>query len=142
MMSPVELEEQYLQIVQDLDQWNPEGIIEIDLHLLHELGLLNEIDELGKPEHPLTHYFYVIESAEKMTLFNDQFAVWIVPQMVDHEPITYGLIAVQSEDEVRLELVFAAMGVYNSSRIVLQVLEAFLEEIRETEEYLSRIDKE
>ena len=38
-----------------------------------------------------------------------------------------------------MELVFSAAGVYNSSRMVLKVLERFLEEIQETERVLASL---
>ncbi len=141
MMSPVELEEQYQHIMEELGAFTPEGIIHVDLELLQSLGLLTNIgEEFGKPKHPLTHYFHVLETAEKITLFNDQFVIWIVPQMFDHEPVTFALVGVIGGDgEVKLEITFATSGVYNTSKIVLQVLEKLLEDIRENEEMLQRM---
>jgi hypothetical protein len=139
-MNPAEIEEQYQDIMKDLEAWTPEGIVHVDLEYLQSLGLLAEVNgDFGQPKHPLTHYFHVIETAEKITLFNDQFVVWIVPQIFDHEPVTFALVGILAAEAVHLELVFATSGVYNTSKIVLKVLERVLEDIQENEEILDRL---
>ena len=72
-------------------------------------------------------------------LFNDQFVVWIVPQIFDHEPVTFALVGILAEEGIHLELVFATSGVYNTSKIVLKVLERLLEDIQENEEILGNL---
>ncbi|SFV98613.1 Uncharacterised protein [Chlamydia abortus] len=37
--------------------------------------------------------FIIAESADKLTLFNADFAVWLVPELVQGEPVTRGYIA-------------------------------------------------
>ena len=70
-MNPMEIEDQYQEIMEDLELWTPEGIVHVDLEFLQSLGLLAEVEkEFGHPKHPLTHYFHVIETTEKITLFD------------------------------------------------------------------------
>ena len=139
-MSPLELEAKYEEIMGELESWTPEGIVHVNLEFLQSLDLLAEVDGgFDEPRHPLTHYFHVIETPEKITLFNDQFVVWIVPQLFDDDAVTFALVGILEEDAVKLELVFATSGVYNSSKIVLRVLEKLLEEIRENEETLAHL---
>jgi len=140
MLNPVQLENSYREFVSDLDQWIPEGVDAVDLSYLNSFGLLNRANEcLSSLDLPVTHYFHVIETAEKITLFNDQFVVWIVPQSIDGLSATFTFIALVESESPRLEKAFYTAGVYNSSRIVLRLLERVLDEIHETEEFLGRI---
>lgn len=135
-----QLEECYNKYIRNIGKWIPEGIIDIDLKVLKHFGLLN-YHLKDKKDPALTRYFHVIETAEKITLVNDQFVVWIVPEKINNTPITYALIALNHPDQTHLELAFAASGVYNSSKLVLRVLEMFLQEIQETEEMLNKLTK-
>jgi len=130
-----QLEEQYLKYTKDIQEWLPEGVIDININILHNLNLLN-YHMSDKKSHSLTRYFQVIESFEKITLINEQFVIWIVPEKINDTPITYVLIALNAEQQLQLEIAFSTWGIYNSSRLVLRVLEKFLHEIQETEELL------
>lgn len=138
MMNPVDLEAAYQEYINDLKRFVPDGVIEVDLNLLQELGLLSS--EEGEEE-DLTQNFYVVESTDKLTLFNQRFAIWIVPKMVDNTPTTFTLIAQNEKEKPRLEMVFAATGVYNHSSLVLRILERFLEQIEENEKEICRYHK-
>jgi len=132
-----ELDSSYEQFIRKLPELLPDGILEVDLKLLQKLGLLHE--EMQTDHSPsLTRFFHVVESKEKITLFNDQFAIWIVPEKVHNEPQTLVLIALDA-NKPQLEMAFSMSGIYNTSRLVLRVLEKFLEEIQETEELLSKL---
>jgi hypothetical protein len=62
---------------------------------------------------------------------------------MDHTPLTYTLIALNRGDcEPQLEVAFIASGVYNSSKLVLKVLEKFLIEIQETETTLAKFQSD
>ena len=113
----------------------PEGIIDVDLDLLQKLDLLSYHIPTGY-DTSLTRYFHVIEAVDKITLINEQFVVWIVPDKVDDVSITYTLIALNEAAGPKLELVFSASGVYNTSKLVLRVLEKYLSEIQENEEFM------
>lgn len=132
MLNPQDLEEAYQEYMEDLSSYVPDGIYEIDLAFLHELNLLSAGGE-EEEEAELSYSFYVLESAEKLTLYNQKFIVWIVPRMVEETPTTFTLIALNEEEEPHLEMVFTTSGVYNHSNLVLKILEKFLEEIEENE---------
>mgnify|MGYP003326117633 CR=1 FL=1 len=52
--------------------------------LLEETGLLTHASfEEENEQEQLPHYFHVIETPDKVTLFNHQFAIWIVPKIID-----------------------------------------------------------
>jgi len=141
MLNPVQLEDRYQEFIGDLTRWIPDGIDIVDLGYLKQYDLLKEANHhLNNVELPITHYFHVIETSEKITLFNDQFVVWIVPQLIDGTSVTYTLIALIDRGHPQLEKLFCTAGVYNSSRIVLRLLEKILDEIQETEELLFRIN--
>lgn len=132
-----QIEKCYQNYIKDINKLLPEGIIDVDLKLLQKYNLLN-YHRRDKHDPTLTRYFHVIETQEKITLINDQFIVWIVPEKHNHTPVTYTLIAINHDDFPHLELAFAASGCYNSSRLVLRLLETFLLEIQETEDLLTK----
>lgn len=141
MLNPVQLEDRYQEFIGNLNRWVPDGIEVVDLSYLKQYDLLKEANHcLSNVELPITHYFHVIETSEKITLFNDQFVVWIVPQLLDGASVTYTLIALIDQGAPRLEKLFCTRGVYNSSRIVLRLLEKILDEIQETEDLLFRMN--
>lgn len=133
------IEECYKKFVKDLQVLIPEGIYSINLELLHRFNLLH-FQFLRDYKNPISsRYFHLIEYPEKITMINDEFIVWIIPKNLDQIPLTYALIALNSKDkEPQLEVAFIASGVYNSSRLVLKVLEKFLIEIEDTEQTLSK----
>lgn len=137
----MQVEEAYKEFTTDLSKWAHDGIISIDLSFLHDQGLLAGIQEDSIDPDDLTQYFHVIESVEKVTLFNEQFVVWIVPQMESEIPSTLVLVAMLQREKPHLEIVFRASGVYNTPRYVLRVLQFFLLDMIETQATLSAIEK-
>jgi len=141
-MEPIDLEKAYNHYMSDLQLHVPDGVVQVDLTLLQELGLLSCEKSYENASDSLSHNFYVIESAEKLTLFNDMFSIWIVPKMLHETPTTYTFIALNEKEKPHLEMVFTTSGVYNHSSLVLRILEKFLEEIEENEEEICRFKKE
>jgi hypothetical protein len=141
MLNPNQIEESFKDFMGNLPKCAHDGIMQVDLHFLHELGLLETLQDEQKETDDLTQYFHVIESAEKVTLFNDQFVVWIVPRMEQDIPTTYILIALNHQDKLNLEIVFTTNGVYNTPRYVLKILQHFLLDVLETEATLLSMEK-
>lgn len=140
MNNPALLEECYKRYTQDISKWLPDGIIEVNLELLHKLDLLHY--HTKDPNNcVLTRYFHVVESDEKLTLANDDFVVWIVPEKIDEVPMTYTLIALNKNNEIHLELAFATSGIYNNSHLVLRLLERYLLEIQNVDDYITKLEK-
>lgn len=141
MLNPIQLEEYYQEYMQNLGKWAHDGIINVDLALLHEFGILSSLEEDEEDPDDLTQYFHVIENPEKVTLFNEQFIVWIVPKMEEEIPATIVLIALVQNEKSHLEIVFTTSGVYNTPRYVLKVLQHYLIDTLETEATLTSIEK-
>lgn len=141
MLNPIQIEEAYKEFINSLPDCAHDGVIHVDLHFLQELGLLNHLQDDPNDPNDLTQYFHVIESVEKVTLFNEQFIVWIIPRMEEVSPITLVLIALNYQNKVQLEVVFATSGVYNTPRYVLKILQHFLVDVLETEETLISFEK-
>ncbi len=139
MDDPSALEEHFEEYITNLKSYLPDGVIEVDLQLLQELDLLH-IEDNTADDSTLSQSFYVIESSEKLTLFNERFAVWIVPQLIEETPMTYTLIAMNHSDKPHLEMAFATTGVYNHSGLVLRILEKFLDQIDENEKEIIKFD--
>ena len=139
-MNPTELEDAFKEYSADLPKCAPDGVIEVNLPILYELDLLNT-KESPSDQKKFTHYFHVVESPEKVTLYNDHFAIWIVPRIIEEQPSTYTLVAARQGKKPRLELVFHTTGVYNTPNFVLKILEHFLLEIQENEDILGNISK-
>lgn len=141
MLNPVQLEELFKEYSENLDRWAHDGIINIDLSILYECGLLEKMDEDLEDPDDLTQYFHVIESIEKVTLFNEQFAIWIIPKMDQENPTTYVLVALISDNKPHFEIVFQTCGVYNTPKYVLKVLQHFLIDMLDTEATVHSIEK-
>lgn len=139
MNHPSVLEACFKKYIKNIVHWLPDGIISVDLELLHKLNLLHYYNkEYDDPT--LTRYFHVVDSGDKITLVNDQFVVWIVPDKTDDTSVTYTLIALNKDDQIQLELAFVTSGIYNNSRLVLRLLEKYLFEIQTTEDMLAKLD--
>lgn len=141
-MNPIQLDQAYNEFISNLSSWIPEGIIEVDIALLEDTGLLTHASfEEDKNQEQLPHYFHVIETPDKVTLFNHQFAIWIVPKIVDENPTTIVMISLVSNGRPHLEIVFSTKGVYNTPKFVLRMLKYYLSEVIDTEEAISSIGK-
>lgn len=142
MLTPAQLEEAFTEFSQNLQKHAPDGVISVDLSLLHDLGLLKngKLEQAGSTDE-LMHYFHVLETSDKVTLFNDQFAVWILPKVVQEAPLTLTFISRLQSTKPNLELVFSTTGVYNTPKFILKVLEHFLTEVIDTEAIISSINR-
>jgi hypothetical protein len=124
-------------VVGNLHEYASDGVVNIDLNFLHSIGLLKCRSIGAKVNRPLTDYFYVVESHEKITLYNNQFIVWIVPKVVDGLPTTFTLIAEADPENFHLEVVFSSSGIYNVPQLILKVLDYFIADIEENEKVLA-----
>jgi hypothetical protein len=142
MINPKVLEDAYQEFSKDLAKWIHDGIIQVDMKLLHDLGMLNnaELEHSVSDDH-LNHYFHIIETPDKVTLFNEQFAIWIVPEVVNETPTTTTFIAILQGEKPHLELVYTNAGVYNTPKYILKILQHFLAEVQDTEAVISSIGK-
>lgn len=140
MNNPTLLEACYKKYIKNMDVWLPDGIIDVNLEVLHKLDLLHYHSK-SADDSMLTRYFHVVESEDKLTLVNDEYIIWIVPEKIDFVPTTITLIALNKQDDVQLELAFTTCGIYNNSQLVLKVLEKYLQEIQNTEDFLANLKK-
>lgn len=143
MIEPTRLEEAYQGFTKDLTKSVPDGVLPVNLSLLNELGLLsNNHFQKGPVDHTnLSQYFHVIETDDKVTLFNEQFAIWIVPKLINDIPTTLTFIALLNQAKPHLEIVFSTAGVYNTPRFIMKVLQHFLTEVVDTEALITSIGK-
>lgn len=141
MLNPLQIEEAFKEFMGDLPKCAHDGVIPINLNFLHEQGLLANWHAHDPDHDDLTQYFHVIESAEKVTLFNEQFVVWIIPRTDHNLPVTFVMIALAGQEKPHLEIVFTTSGVYNTPRYVLKILQHFLHDVVETEATLSSMEK-
>jgi hypothetical protein len=142
VLNPSKIEQAYKEFTGNLKANLHDQIIDIDLKFLHESGLLNMMDEEEDEEQDdLTQYFDVIHGEDKATLYNEQFIVWIIPQMEGEELVTLVLIAINQSEKAHLEIVFTTRGAYNTPRHVLQVIHYYLFDILETENLISVLEK-
>lgn len=132
------LEKCFKKYLKNLGKWAPENLIPVDLALLNDLDLLHYHSK-PKTNSTFTRYFNIVETPEKITLVNEDYVVWIVPEKVEDKPITFALIALNKGKEPKLEVGFLVHGIYNTSQLVLNVLEKFLIEIQENEEVLAKL---
>lgn len=141
MNNPVDLEEAYKDFSENLKKWAPDGVINVDLAVLGDLGLLTYDRLEGDNSQDVTHFFHVIETQDKITLHNEQFAVWISPKLIDGMATTLTYIALLNKNKPHLEIVYSTSGVYNTPKFILKVLQHFLIEVVDTETIISSIGK-
>lgn len=141
MLNPSKIEQAYKGFMSNLEENLHEEIINIDLKFLHESGLLNMMDDEEEEQDDLIQYFDQVQSADKATLYNEQFIIWIVPQMEGPELVTLVMIALNHAEKPHLEIVFTTSGAYNTPRHVLQVLHYYLFDILETEALINVLEK-
>lgn len=134
------VEQCYNKFIPNLDSILHESIYHVDLDFLQRLDLLHFMPGNPAPSSSLHPRFYALESPDKITLISERFIVWIVLQTQGETPSTLLLIAVNRGNiQPDLEAAILASGVYNQSKLVLKILEKFLEEIDENEAALLRI---
>lgn len=142
MMNPIQLEEAFQDFSKNLREHAPDGLVDIDLFVLHQLGLLEAEDSETQSVDNLTQYFHVIETNDKVTLFNEQFAIWIVPSAEEEKSSTMTYISLVQGERPHLEIVYTTEGIYNTPRYILRVLQHYLTEVLDTEEIISSIGKQ
>ena len=140
-MTPSELEETFKDFTANFKKWAPDGVIEVGLESLCEMGLLNEKDFDEEEPDEVTQFFHVIETPDKITLYNDKFAIWIVPQMINEISTTHTYISQSTKNKPQLELVYSTSGVYNTPKFILKVLQHFLLEVIDTDAIISSMGK-
>jgi hypothetical protein len=112
----------------------PDGILEINIKVLQSLRLLAE-----EPL-PKLASFTTVESDDKITLYNDAFALWIAPQKTE-PPTTIVFIARRTAESLVPEMAFRTKGLHNKSKTIIRIIDRFLTEIQETNFVISDLEK-
>lgn len=118
----------------------PDGILDINIKTLHTLQLLSE--ESSMDEIPESHLLQAVESEGKITLYNDRFALWIVPQVGASPSATVVYVATHNDAGVRAELGFRTTGVHNKSKTILRLIDKFLIDIQDTDSIIASFEQE
>lgn len=118
----------------------PDGIVDINVKVLHDLHLLSE-DPPTIHEAPPSSLLQAIESSGKITLYNEKFALWIVPQANTFPPTTITFIARRNGETITPEVAFRTQGIHNRSKTILRLIDRFLIEILETESVIARLEE-
>ena len=129
------IEESYKRYISNSLTWTAENVIQVDMSLLQQLNLA-ETCYLHVSDYELKFSFHFLETDEKITLWNDKFVIWIVPDSLEGELTTSVMIALNRPANTKLELIYTATGVFNSSQLILRILEKFLQEIEENEQVI------
>lgn len=132
MKNREELEKYFHTISNNLHKYIPDGILEINIRLLRDLGLLEQ-DKPDNVESSLKSTFDVIETGNKMMLINKRFVIWIVSDNLSLKGATYVVVALNQKSKLKPELCFSAKGVYNTTSVVIRVLDKLLTEILENQ---------
>lgn len=141
MPEPKVLEDHFQTFMKNLPAYLPDGISVVDIKLIEELGLL-KIDSLEKEtQDPLSHYFHVIETPDKITLYNDLFGIWIVPNNNETSSKTFIFIGIISNKVPHLEMAFCTEGVFNTPKYIMKILQHYLNEVQDVEALIASMDK-
>src|SRR3990167_3774317 len=142
MIDPKKLDKFYSTFIKDLNKSLVDEIIDVSEPLLKSLHLLDKTPADEKEiQSQFPFYLHVIETEEKVTLFNQQFVVWIIPKVIDDMPRTLTMIALQQNKSLKLELIFSTRGKFNTPKFVLRILRHYLIEVLDTEEEIASIGK-
>jgi hypothetical protein len=117
----------------------PDGIVDITIRVLHALRLLSE-DPPTVREAPANSLLQAVESEGRITLYNDKFALWIVPQANAPVPTTITYIARRMEEAFSPEVAFRTQGIHNRSKTILKLIDRYLIEIQETESVIASLE--
>lgn len=118
----------------------PDGLLDVNIKTLHALHLLSDDTPDTEPA-PVAHLLQAIESGGKITLFNERFVLWIVPQQEAHPPTTVIYVAQRTEENgIKPELGFRTAGIHNRSKTILRLIDKFLTDIQETDSFLSKLE--
>ncbi|WP_201456559.1 hypothetical protein [Chlamydia sp. 17-3921] len=129
------LEEFYRQSILNKDMAFPEGYVDISEVLAHPFSESTS-DSFDRQ----VNDFIIAESEDKLTLFNADFAIWLVPELIQGEAVTRGYIALHQSGEVYApEMAFEASGPYNQSPLILEALQIYLKKIKDTEAMLKSV---
>jgi len=141
MSDPKILEEHFQSFIKNLPVHLPDGIAFVDIRLIEELGLL-KIDDLEKEtQDSISHYFHVIETPDKITLYNDLFSIWIVPNNTETSSKTFIFIGILQNKQPHLEMAFCTEGVFNTPKYIMKVLQHYLTEVQDVEALIASMDK-
>lgn len=133
------LDAYYSKWIEGLESQSHELLLEVDEALLERMGL-TKVGEFKDKRKLQSRFFRVVQRGDKMILYNDTFVVWIVPGPAEMNA-TYTWIALIDRVELGFEVGFVAKESYNTSKLVLRLLEQFLQEIEENEQLVREYDK-
>ena len=78
MVTIDQLDTYYETLSKNTQKFLPDGILNINIKSLHGLHLFSE--DPPSSSIPASNLLHAVESDGRITLFNECFAVWIVPQ--------------------------------------------------------------
>ena len=139
MVTIDQLDTYFETLSQNTQDFLPDGILDVNIKTLNTLHLLKE--EPAKDEIQPSHLLQAVESEGRITLFNERFALWIVPQVGAEPSCTIVYIATHEEGDVKAELGFRTSGIHNKSKTILRLIDRFLADIQETDSLLSQLEK-
>lgn len=147
MKNPEKIETTYYNLLENLPGSIPDGIINVDLNFLESASLINPLQESSteQPKKDMPSFqFHIMESEEKVTLFNNKFAIWIMPTSKQAQTSTLVIIGQYNEDNnnnenPEISLAFSTTGMYNTSKFILKIIEHFIKKIISTERELQEI---
>ena len=117
----------------------PDGVVDINVKVLHTLDLLSDTSP-APYEAPASSLLQAVESDGRITLFNEKFALWIVPQANTSVPTTITFIARKTGETISPEVAFRTQGIHNRSKTILRIIDRFLAEIQETESVIASLE--
>lgn len=146
MKNPEKIEATFKNAISNLSKFLPDGIIHIDLKFLEDSGLMypSEQDKSKIKHDEPVFQFHIMESEDRVALFNEKFAVWIAPVSLNTQTGTLVIIGkyqdINNNNEApKIELGFATNGMYNTSKIILKIIEHYINSIEATDKELETI---
>ena len=82
MVNAAQIEQAYQNYTGNLPSWLPDGIVNVDDKFLEEKNLTSILSDTSAQPYSIKDYFSIIETDEKITLFNEEFVIWIVQNKI------------------------------------------------------------
>jgi hypothetical protein len=139
MLSIDEINAYYDYLSKHTSDLLPDGIVNVDVKLLQSLSILSPNASLGSAS--AKELLQAIESGGRITLFNDHYVLWIVPQNEVSPPSTTVILARCDKNSIKPEVGFKTAGIHNQSKTILQLIDRYLVDIQETEDVLEKFEQ-
>lgn len=136
-----ELDYYYNKIIKGVASIPKDEIVEVNQKFIDEIGI-GQKDRLSTEKDRIQRRFHVVETNDRITLWNQYYVIWIIPNQMEEELKTIVLIADNRPKEPKLLNILFIKGIYNNSTFILQLIDQMLAELQENDQFIVDIEED